>query len=447
MKGVLSIQAKQIKVMAIRFFDKGRHPRWLLIGLILFAWAIQLYHLEARPLYGDEYGSIREAYEFGSNPHALLYYALLRLWLIGGDGEFWLRFLSALLVTLVVPLAYQLARSWFEEQKLALFVALFITVAPLRILYGQQIRFYALLLVTGTLNLQAFGAFICHPSRRNMALWVIATVLLASSHLMGWLLLACEVVVLMLKRIRGRYTKLGIVGLLVLALVAFVVCHEMRTIAFIALSYLTKNDVRFVGYSGPRGLGLAQVIKVPFTLYVFLVGEHVYPLRWELMLPAISLGTVVGIRGVVKSLSIDFTKTIILLALFLAPILLLYLVADPVSPPGLQGASPRYVLFLLPLLLLLLAQGTYGIFGRFLFMLLLVVNGGALYSYFCGDWSYANCDLTDWRGAAKLVQKYVDPQAILVYDGRSADPTARYFPEELSRHASGSMWTGISQIC
>jgi len=129
-----------------------------LLGLGLRVWA-----LGAKGLWLDEAFSIW----MGRHPlpelldwivridqHPPLYYTLLHGWLALGDGEAWVRALSALASAFTIPVFFAMVRTLSADLP-ALIAALILAVSPFHIRFAQEARMYALL------TLAAAIAFLC----------------------------------------------------------------------------------------------------------------------------------------------------------------------------------------------------------------------------------------------------------------------------------------------
>ena len=79
---------------------------------------------------------------------------------------------------------------------------------------------------------------------------------------------------------------------------------------------------------------------------------------------------------------------------------MLYLILDELIPHDYTGASPRYLIFLLPLFFLVAAKGLEEKKAIWLLVPLIVVNMGSLGLYWYGDWAYTD-DLIDWRAVSQ----------------------------------------------
>ena len=130
--------------------------RWLMIPIVALAFAVRLYRLDVQSLWFDESlsalfasepfaWSIRAMLEEGLH-HSPLYYVLLRPFAAFGFSEFSLRFLSAALGVLTIPLLAQLGRLTVGSEA-GLLAAFLLAINPFHVWYSQEARMYTLLVV------------------------------------------------------------------------------------------------------------------------------------------------------------------------------------------------------------------------------------------------------------------------------------------------------------
>jgi hypothetical protein len=126
--------------------------------LLLCAWALRLYRLEAQSLWWDEGISLHLATSSFAeivrdrldNIHPPLYFFILKGWLaLVGASPFTGRYLSALASLVQVALIFSAARYWSRKESggaLTPWLATaLILISPLSVIYGQEIRVYAFL--------------------------------------------------------------------------------------------------------------------------------------------------------------------------------------------------------------------------------------------------------------------------------------------------------------
>lgn len=169
---------------------------WWLIAIMLLAFALRMFMIDAQELRGDEGFSwtyiteepdviallsriVREG-----ESHPPIHYWALQGWVrIFGESEFALRSLSAFLSLLLVPLMYQLARrAAGRESSVPLIAATITALHPYQIWLGQDAKnMYQLALVTLLIaTLQLPG--VLHGSRRSQIVYVLSSLFTIYSH-------------------------------------------------------------------------------------------------------------------------------------------------------------------------------------------------------------------------------------------------------------------------
>lgn len=123
--------------------------------LLLAAFALRLYRLDTQSLWWDEGISLHLATSSAAeivrdrlnNIHPPLYFFILKGWLaLVGVSAFTGRYLSVLASLGQVALVLAAARLWLGRRSLAPWIAAgLMLIAPLSVIYGQEIRVYALL--------------------------------------------------------------------------------------------------------------------------------------------------------------------------------------------------------------------------------------------------------------------------------------------------------------
>jgi uncharacterized membrane protein len=130
-----------------------------------------------------------------------LFFILLRFWRnLSGDSEFALRYPSAVLGVLTIPLGFVLARQLGLSRRVGLLVGLLLTTSPYLVWYSQEAKMYALLLVLVSVAFMAYlkalapaAALPLGTSRNNLWVWwlifVAATSLSFYTHILAPLML------------------------------------------------------------------------------------------------------------------------------------------------------------------------------------------------------------------------------------------------------------------
>jgi len=160
--------------------------RWLLLGILLFGFALRLYHLGSESLWLDEMGqasvasgTLREALAGAKLHHGAAPLDYLLTWLVLqiASIDFLVRLPAAFFGTLTLALLYLLGRKLFDRPA-GLLAALLLAIAPLHLRFSQEARFYALftaLVVASTL------ALLLACRRNTWRQWAIYGLLIALS--------------------------------------------------------------------------------------------------------------------------------------------------------------------------------------------------------------------------------------------------------------------------
>ena len=148
----------------------------LLLVLILFAFALRMFHAADSLMWGDEGFSVFSANRdlltitldtTTIDPHPPLYYYLLHFYFsIAGYSELAIRFFSIFFGTATIALVWAIGKRMFDA-RVGLLATFFATIAPFAVQYSQEIRMYALALFLTTLGLYLFARLVasCHFER------------------------------------------------------------------------------------------------------------------------------------------------------------------------------------------------------------------------------------------------------------------------------------------
>ncbi len=130
----------------------------ILFLLLVLAAVIRLYHLDHYSFWIDEGATgwfaslsldeMKTALSQETNP--ALFYLLAKVWLYGGQSDFWARLLPCLAGVLGVGLTYLLAAEVWQSRKAGLAAAALAALSPLLVMYSQEFRSYSVLYALST---------------------------------------------------------------------------------------------------------------------------------------------------------------------------------------------------------------------------------------------------------------------------------------------------------
>jgi 4-amino-4-deoxy-L-arabinose transferase-like glycosyltransferase len=187
---------------------KGRRT-WLLVGVVGLAFALRVAGLDSQSLWRDEVDAIRFATSSWNDllrmfvvpgQNGPLYYLALRPWLyLAGWSEYALRFFSVFFGTLAVPLVYRLARRLFPSlPSLALLAATFTATSPYLVWYGQEGKMYSLVLALVLLSMDRYLAALEKGGWQRWLLYVAFTGTAIYVHLIAALMVPVQIVAFLL---------------------------------------------------------------------------------------------------------------------------------------------------------------------------------------------------------------------------------------------------------
>lgn len=413
-----------------------------LIPLFLFAAALILRMVQASgvPVVGDQLSSIDEAQHLGTNIHGMPYFIFLRIWMELGDPHsvLWVRIPSVLMGSLSIPIIWcwlHAARGFF----VATVTSILVLVSPLAVEYAQEIRYYALYLLSASLFFWFYWQ-VTAAQKRGYAIrvgFILSACLLATSHLLG-VIVVCLVVSHWLFARRHfllKWQRILIGLILTSAGIGYTAIFLWPSIAepvYAFFSRLIASSART--YEGPRGWGITTFAKLALLFHFFALGQSQYPLTMTISLPGLLLVTLFCLLGILTLLK---TKQSFIISFIVivgsGQILLVYLILDPLLPPSFaDSATPKFVLPALPLLLWLCVEGVHALPHRVTRTVavtaLVLVQGIGLYSLYDAGWSYSGKERCCWQDAKAAISAAAAQGSLVVLaDGRSFGSAQYYF--------------------
>ena len=254
----------------LRFFNLGRESLWFDEGISVF-----IAHLNWRALWQTV---------SASEVNMALYYVLLHLWIVFGQGEFIVRSLSALAGLIAVPVVYLLGKRMFNS-RVALITSLLLATNTFHIKYSQEARAYSLVLLLATLSSLFFIRAVERRAWIDWLWYVVFAALAPYSHFYALLVLGAQWVSLLTldpRNVPWRKFAIsaGIIALLCLPLVVYVVKDHSGHLAWISRTTLFDLYGLFWVFAGSRFLILpflaASIAAVFFLVSVWRKSECGY---------------------------------------------------------------------------------------------------------------------------------------------------------------------------
>jgi uncharacterized membrane protein len=372
-----------------------------LLGILSLALFLYLYKIGDESLWTDEFYSIEAAEEVPGkiNKTRPVYFILLRIWMLFGSSDIWLRLLSVPFALGSIFLTYLIGKRLLG-QPAGLVSALLLTLSPVFINHAQEIRMYTVSTFWGLLGTLLVLEIFKKPNITNLIGWFVCRILAILTTPLNILLLAPDIVLLMYHyRHRRRFIAvlIGIFVALVILSFPWMVTFYNSAIGF------------FGGWAASiEKPGITSILSrlTNFTAY--------WPLR--------SLESTIGIKfykvytllvvlSIFSSLFLkQKRKEVYYLAVFLMlPAAILFLVSWIFTSVWL----PRYLLMIAPYLLLLISAGFIAIkewqpkLAIAIAVVYFLAVGGGLHAYYTKQFR------PDWRGAVEFISKQDETDDIL----------------------------------
>ena len=384
----------------------NRRHGWLLIGLVALGFGLRVVGLDFQSLWRDEVDALLFAAEpleellhtfVEPGQNGPFYFLLLRPWLeAAGTSEFALRFFSVIFGVLTVPLLYRLGRQLFPSQRrTALLAALLVTTSPYLVWYGQEGKMYTLVTFLIVLSMERYLTALSQGGWQRWLAYVAATSLAFYAHLLCVLIIPAQVLIFLMACRRDWRTcwKPWLASLFAL------------TVPYVPLLAWQIPMLLEPAETGFRFVPLHQVLFSLMSTYS--LGVIHSPEPWAL---AVFMALLL-VAGLLLFAGGRDRRSVWVLALWLlVPVLVLF---------GLSHIRPiytaRYLIFVLPAYLLLLACAVVVVSKRSrLIALLAVVMLLAL-----NGWGIVVQARTpfkaDFRGATNYVSGKIEPGDLVVF--------------------------------
>jgi mannosyltransferase len=418
--------------------------RWLLIAILLLAFAARIGGLTAQSLWRDEVDALR----FSQAPlttmvanftrpgwNGPLFYVFLRTWVVlAGQSAFALRYLSLCFGVLAVAGTYRIARSWFSAP-VPVLAALLMATSPYMVWYGQEAKMYALLSLVAIATIYVYDQALKGGHWANWALVLVLTWVAIGVHIMGGLLIPVMIVLYFVwwpaARAQWRQGLLALAGLLVPALIALPWVWPLLVRGgdightFVSLLGMT----RVMAHAFSRGiLPKGQVWPMGLSLFGLLAGS----LLWTGPGASSKRGAARKYRARDAELRMRIGDVVALWVWIVVPILGLYIISLRVPM-----FVDRYLIWIGPAFYVLLARGLSQIQRRSmaLFAVCLV-----FLLWFDGQGIVQQTTTpikSDFRSAAEYVRERRQPDELVLFHISYVRYTFEYYYGDASPWAEG----------
>ncbi|HIH44912.1 MAG TPA: hypothetical protein HA257_07535 [Candidatus Methanoperedenaceae archaeon] len=388
----------------------------ILALIIILGTILRLYHLDFESVWLDEAysislskaGTVGQVWDNAiAEMFPPLHFFILYFLHAIGDSEFLMRLPSAVAGILTIPLLYFAGERFFGKNE-GLVAAFLLAVSPMHLFYSQEARPYALVTLLALASLYYFYIALTDGKRRDWALFILFSALAFYTHYYVVFVFVAEgLYFIVIKALELQRKGLGLLkedkSILIFAgsMVLLLVLLSPLLIPF--LDQAASRTSSAPGWGMQQSLGMVPEIMGQFNIST---GSIVFYLFAVLLF----LGLVAAF--------IRQRNIAILLAIFLiVPVSASYTLA------AIMPFHPRYILFLLPVYLLVISRGAAGVAG-FIFpkernkdnrnnqlaVVSLFILLFAVLSYTPLQNYYSTPQKEDWRSAGKYLASAEMPQ-------------------------------------
>lgn len=412
----------------------GKHRRStlpILTAIVLFGFALRLYHVNQVPLRGDEAFTVihwmREplsdtlANIATVDPQPPLAYFLYHVWgILTGTGEQTVRLLPALLNLIGIPALYALGKR-IGGRRVGLLAALMWAIHPYQIWHAQDARNYGIWAAASAVSLWLGLRAVEHDRRVDWVLYIIAAAAAAYLYYLELFALVVINLFVLITRWRDRRLLLRWLG------------AQIAIGLLLAPWYLQERLLVSSGYGGTAGgfeLEKLWTWFIPTLTFGDALPASLAGWIWIPLLATLAAGGVALWRR-------NRGHALLIVLLGTLPLLLLGIVSTRMNVFAhryVLAAAPAYVLLLAALVVALLRSRRIGVLGRaagaLLLAAVLAVQLTSLYAYY---FDYTKSP--DWRALASYLSQHADA-ADLIIQG-AADEAYTFYADQYQIPAEG----------
>jgi len=412
----------------------------LVLGLIVFIGSVlRFYGLDQKSLWVDEMASVRDSESVASmikGAQPPLYYFILYLFRHMGTNEFILRLPSAIFGVLTITLSYKLGKLFFGTKE-GLVGAFLLSISTFHVYYSQEARMYTLLAFLSLLSLFFFYKSITENKKPLWLGFILSTLSTLYTHYFGGIVVFVEIAIFILiatkreipiKAKSKRITKR--------TFLMFILSITTIFISYVPILYwklnLNKLISSLIGLGTQNGSGLSQPsLELSFIVKVF--GEFSGGSPFSYGGPLLYLFMFFFVCGCFLSIKKYKEKLALMLLWMFLPIPLLFLASTRLR----VFSEPRYLIYVLPVYLLVISKGITSIpeyvlnvsKGKTILTSLTPVRNPKIpyvavfliATVFIGSsiaplLGYYSEEKQDWRAVAKYLEAEIQPDDVVVVD-------------------------------
>ena len=377
----------------------------------------------------DEIGTLIESQNIFKVIHSGGYFFLLNLWRNVSKADVWLRYFSLLWGIGVIFLGYLLGKE-ITNKFMGLALAFSLALSPVAIFYSLHVRFYSYFLFWAMFSLYLFFRWINEEKKNTLIYLILANIFLLTSHLFGFLLIYLQIIFILITR-KNRRCKIFSIIMLIIPLVMIFLFYKFDKINNFFWLVLAKLHGVKNPYDSMKGLSVKELRKVVPIWYNLLFGYNIYPLNFLRIVFSFFL-FIFFCSGLRYFFHCDKKKFWFIILVFIY-ITILSLGTGIISPVSHAGFHQRYVIYFLPLILIVLL---FNIQSRHLFFkygnLIFIVASFILGLWYDSSYYKKNLNLE------KVLENNLKINNLLIFD-RGSNVLLSYYFKHVEKKAIDSL--------
>ncbi|MBP1908200.1 glycosyltransferase family 39 protein [Methanolobus bombayensis] len=326
----------------------------IIFAITCLAAVLRIYQLGAESLWLDEVTT----YLISSNTlagiiestsgdvHPPLYYILVHIFLVAGNSEFALRFPSMLLGVFSVPVLYLLATRLFSHKE-GLISSFLLAISLMHIYYSQEARMYSMLMFLSLCSIYFFYLAVEDNKKIYWILFSLFTVLNIYTHYFGFFIFPIEILFYMLTGLSfSRESNIKYPIALKDAGQFRIFTINILTIVLLIIPRIQvflEQAASRVGGEVTWGIGPSYLIPILFSRFTTYSSS-----------PSL-LFLILFVAGAIAVILQNKRQSLLLGMWFILPILVSFYLSS------VMPFQPRYLIFILPAFLILVARGIVSI--------------------------------------------------------------------------------------
>lgn len=336
-------------------FEMSKYVPYLLFVILILGCFLRIYKLGEKSLWIDDLNSLRDSQSLSTAVmanHPPLFFIILHFFRYVGDNEFILRLPAAIFGILTILLIYKVGKLFFGTRE-ALISAFLLSISTFHIDYSQQVRMYTVFSFFSVLSLFFLYKALKEYRKEFWAGFTLSTALVLYIHIFAILVVFAEVilsVIFLINQILKREKEPSIKRNFFMFVLSYII---------ISLLYVPWVSPRFSSLVkvAQTGLGWSKFIEAPpqLSFYITLLSD--FGAGGGIALGIFLFFFLCGIIASVRDL--EGISLLLWISLPTASVTVMSILLGPVIGTN----SLRYLIFILPIYLLIISRGIVS-FGK-----------------------------------------------------------------------------------